>query len=57
MLRKESDKLCVLSPYLFNILVEMVTRETFDGFQGGQHQDVDRRTLRGRVIQNDRVQR
>ena len=44
---------CVLSPYLFNILAEMVTRETFDGFQGGQHQDVDRRTLRGRVIQND----
>jgi len=24
----------VLSPYLFNILVEMVTRETIDGFQG-----------------------
>jgi len=26
---------CVLSPYLFNILVEMVMRETLDGFQGG----------------------
>ena len=26
---------CVLSPYLFNILVEMVIRETVDGFQGG----------------------
>jgi len=25
----------VLSPYLFNILVEMVIRETLDGFQGG----------------------
>jgi len=25
---------CVLSPYLFNILAEMVTRETLDGFQG-----------------------
>ena len=26
---------CVLSPYLFNILAEMVLRETLDGFQGG----------------------
>jgi len=26
---------CVLSPYLFNILAEMVIRETLDGFQGG----------------------
>jgi len=26
---------CVLDPYLFNILVEMVMRETLDGFQGG----------------------
>jgi len=26
---------CVLSPYLFNILAEMVMRETLDGFQGG----------------------
>ena len=26
---------CVLSPYLFNIIVEMVMRETLDGFQGG----------------------
>jgi len=25
---------CVLSPYLFNILAEMVMRETHDGFQG-----------------------
>ena len=25
----------VLSPYLFNILAEMVMRETLDGFQGG----------------------
>jgi len=25
---------CVLSPYLFNILAEMVMRETLDGFQG-----------------------
>jgi len=31
---------CVLSPYLFNILAEMVMREcrgTLDGFQGGLH--------------------
>jgi len=26
---------CVLSPYLFNIIVEMVMRETLDEFQGG----------------------
>ena len=26
---------CVISPYLFNILAEMVMRETLDGFQGG----------------------
>jgi len=26
---------CVLSPYLFSILAEMVMRETLDGFQGG----------------------
>jgi len=26
---------CVLSPYWFNILAEMVMRETLDGFQGG----------------------
>ena len=26
---------CVLSPYLFNILAEMVMRETLAGFQGG----------------------
>jgi len=25
---------CVLSPYLFNILAEIVMRETLDGFQG-----------------------
>jgi len=26
---------CVLSPYMINILMEMVMRETLDGFQGG----------------------
>jgi hypothetical protein len=26
---------CVLSPYLFNILAEMVMRETLEGFNGG----------------------
>ena len=34
MLRNESDKVC-FSPYLFNILAEMVLRETLDWFQGG----------------------
>jgi len=36
---------CVLSPYLFNILVEMVMRETLDGFEGGLQ-------IGGRMITN-----
>ena len=36
---------CVLSPYLFNILAEMVMRETIDGFQGGLQ-------IGGRMITN-----
>jgi len=37
---------CVLSPYLFNILAEMVVmRETLDGFQGGLQ-------IGGRMITN-----
>ena len=36
---------CVLSPYLFNILAEMVMREALDGFEGGLH-------LRGRRVTN-----
>ena len=28
---------CVLSPYLFNILAEMVMREALGGFGGGLH--------------------
>jgi len=36
---------CVLSPYLFNILAEMVMRETLDGFQGGLQ-------IGGRMIMN-----
>jgi len=28
---------CVLSPYLFDILAEMVMREALDGFEGGLH--------------------
>jgi len=38
---------CVLSPYLFNILAEMVMRETLDGFQGGLQ-------IGGRMITNFR---
>jgi len=33
--KKGVRQCCVLSPYLFNILVEMVMREILDGFQGG----------------------
>ena len=36
---------CVLSPYLLNILAEMVMRETLDGFQGGLQ-------IGGRMITN-----
>jgi len=36
---------CVLSPYLFNILTEMVMRETLDRFQGGVQ-------IGGRMITN-----
>ena len=36
---------CVLSPYLFNILANMVMRETFDGLQGGLQ-------IGGRMITN-----
>jgi len=32
--KKEVRQGCVLSPCLFNILAEMVMRETLDGFQG-----------------------
>ena len=44
MLRKGSDKV-VSYPYLFNILAEMVMRETLDGFQGGLQ-------IGGRMITN-----
>ena len=36
---------CILSRYLFNILAEMVMRETLDGFQGGLQ-------IGGRMITN-----
>ena len=44
MLRKGSDKV-VSYPYLFNILAEMVMRETLDGLQGGLQ-------IGGRMITN-----
>jgi len=45
--KKEVRQGCVLSPYLFNILAEMVMRETLDGFQGGLQ-------IAGRTITNIR---
>jgi len=36
---------CVLFPYLFNILAEIVMRETLDGFQGGLQ-------IGGRIVTN-----
>jgi len=44
VLGKGSDKV-VSSPYLFNILAEMVMRETLDEFQGGLQ-------IEGRMITN-----
>ena len=43
--KKGVRQVCVLSPYLFNILAEMVMRETLDGFQGGLQ-------IGGRMITN-----
>ena len=43
--KKEGRQGCVLSPYLLNILAEMVMRETLDGFQGGLQ-------IGGRMITN-----
>ena len=36
---------CVLSPYLFNMLAEMVARDTLGKFQGGQQ-------INGRIVTN-----
>jgi len=43
--QKEVWQGCVLSPYLFNILAEMVIRKTLDGFQGGLQ-------IGGRIVTN-----
>jgi len=43
--KKRVQQGCVLFSYLFNILVEMVMRETLDGFQGGVQ-------IGGRMITN-----
>jgi len=40
-----SSRLCPLDPYLFNILAEMVMKETLDGFQNGLQ-------IGGRMITN-----
>jgi len=45
--KKGVRQCCVLSPYLFTILAEMVMRETLDGFQRGQQ-------IGGRVVTNPR---
>jgi len=45
--KEKGPKGCVLSPYSFNILAEMVMRETIDGFQGGLQ-------IEGRMITNIR---
>jgi len=44
-LRKESRQGCVLSSYLFNVLAEMVMRETLNGFNDGLQ-------IGGRMITN-----
>jgi len=43
--KKGVRQACVLSPYLFNFLAEMMIRETLDGFQGGLQ-------IGGRMIAN-----
>jgi len=45
MVKKGVRQGCIPSPYLFNILAEMVMRETLDGFQGGLQ-------IGGRMITN-----
>ena len=45
--KKRIPQGCIPTPYLFNILAEMVMRETLDGFQGGLQ-------IGGRMIMNPR---
>src|SRR6218665_550164 len=44
-LQKEVRRGCKISPYLFNIMAEMVMREVLDGWEGGEN-------IEGRRIKN-----